>query len=189
MKTIELKVKGLCCADCAANVEKTLKNTIGVENLKILMASEKAIVNYDELKTAPDKLIEKIEGIGYKVSIPTMVVAERPAKKKNLARILRLTFITIISIVALSEILLGYLGILKRGIQFIPLPLILSAIFLGGYPIFKKAFLGVLNRQINVDLLISLGVIGAPLIGEFTASMLVAFFMNLAPYLEDFIVN
>ena len=189
MKTIELKVKGLCCADCVANVEKTLKNTIGVENLKILMASEKAIVNYDELKTAPDKLIEKIEGLGYKVSIPTIVITERPAKKKNLARILRLTFITIISIVALSEILLGYLGILKRGIQFIPLPLILSAIFLGGYPIFKKAFLGVLNRQINVDLVMSLGIIGASLIGEFTASMLVAFFMNLAHYLEDFIVT
>ena len=189
MKTIELKVKGLCCADCVANVEKTLKNTIGVENLKILMASEKAIVNYDELKTAPDKLIEKIEGLGYKVSIPTIVITERPAKKKNLARILRLTFITIISIVALSEILLGYLGILKRGIQFIPLPLILSAILLGGYPIFKKAFLGLINRQINVDLVMSLGIIGASLIGEFTASMLVAFFMNLAHYLEDFTVT
>ena len=189
MKTIELEVKGLCCADCAANVEKTLKNTIGVENLKILMASEKAIINYDELKTAPDKLIEKIEGLGYKVSIPTIVITERPAKKKNLARILRLTFITIISIVALSEILLGYLGIIRKGIQFIPLPLILSAIFLGGYPIFKKAFLGLINRQINVDLVMSLGIIGAALIGEFTASMLVVFFMNLAHYLEDFTVT
>src|SRR3990170_747267 len=189
MKTIELKVKGLCCADCVANVEKTLKNTIGVENLKILMASEKAIVNYDELKTAPDKLIEKIEGLGYKVSIPTIVITERPAKKKNLARILRLTFITIISIVALSEIILGYLGIMRKGIQFIPLPLILSAILLGGYPIFKKAFLGLINRQINVDLVMSLGIIGAALIGEFTASMLVVFFMNLAHYLEDFTVT
>src|SRR4030042_2289325 len=118
MKTIELEVKELCCADCAANIEKALKNTIGVENLKILMAAEKAIVNYDELKTAPDKLIEKIEGLGYKVRIPTVVVTEKPEKKKNLARILRLTFITIISIVALSEILLGYLGIMKKGLQF-----------------------------------------------------------------------
>ncbi|MDA8423155.1 MAG: hypothetical protein M0Z89_07450 [Nitrospiraceae bacterium] len=33
MKTIGLKVEGLCCcADCAANVEKALKNTIGVED-------------------------------------------------------------------------------------------------------------------------------------------------------------
>jgi Cd2+/Zn2+-exporting ATPase len=35
----------------------------------------------------------------------------------------------------------------------------------------------------------SLGIIGAALIGEFTASMLVVFFMNLAHYLEDFTVT
>jgi Cu+-exporting ATPase len=98
MKTIELEVKGLCCADCAANVKKTLKNIICVENLKVLMAAEKAVITYDELKTAPDKLIEKIEGLGYKVSIPTMMVTEKPEKKKKLARILRLTFISIITL-------------------------------------------------------------------------------------------
>ena len=34
MKTIGLKVEGFCCccADCAANVEKALKNTVGVED-------------------------------------------------------------------------------------------------------------------------------------------------------------
>src|SRR3972149_11072801 len=115
MKTIELKVKGLCCADCAAKIEKLLRNTTGVKDLKILMASEKAIINYDELKTAPDKLIEKIEGLGYKGRIPTTVVIEKPEKKKNLARIIRLTFIFFFSIGAPREIPLVSLGIMFQG--------------------------------------------------------------------------
>ncbi|MEW6003171.1 MAG: cation-translocating P-type ATPase [Nitrospirota bacterium] len=189
MKTIELKVKGLCCTDCAAKIEKLLRNTMGVMDLKILMAAEKAVITYNESRIAPDDLIKKIESLGYKTHVSKIEITEKPEKKRDLANILRLTFITIISIVALGEILLGYLGILKMGIQFIPLLLILSAIFLGGYPIFKKAFLGLINRQINVDLVMSLGIIGAALIGEFIASMLVAFFMNLAHYLEDFTVT
>ncbi|MCX7793453.1 MAG: cation-translocating P-type ATPase [Thermodesulfovibrionales bacterium] len=65
------------------------------------------------------------------------------------------------------------------------MPVIILAIVLGGYPIFKRAFLGILKRQINVDLMMSAGILGAAAIKEYSASMLVAFFMNLAHYLED----
>lgn len=189
MKNIELKVKGLCCADCALKVEKALRHTTGVKDLKILMASEKAVIIYDESEINPDDLIKKIENLGYKGSVYKIDITEKTEKKRDLANILRLVFITAVSIIVLVEIALEYLGLLEKGIQFIPLPLILSAIFLGGYPIFRKAFFGLLNKQINVDLVMSLGIIGAALIREFTASMLVAFFMTLAHYLEDFTMN
>lgn len=182
MKTITLQIKGISCADCAGKVEKVLKAAIGVKDLKILSVAEKAVVTYDEALTTPDELRRSVESIGYKVE---GVVRQ----KKYLADTLRFAFIAAIGIIALGEIGLEYFGLLEKGIEIIPIPVILIAIILGGYPIFKKAFLGILHKQINVDLMMSVGIIGAAAIGEFTSSMLVAFFMNLAHYLEEFTVT
>src|SRR3990167_7677549 len=190
MKTVELKVDGLCCSDCAIKVENVLKATKGVKDIKTLITTEKAIVTYDEIEVEQGEIIEKIEGIGHEVSGQWSVVSGQETPKKiNLYDTLRFTFIITIGIVALGEIGLEYFGLLKRGIEIIPLPVTILAILFGGYPIFKKAFLGVLSRQINVDLMMSVGIIGAAAIGEFTSSMLVVFFMSIAHYLEEFTVT
>lgn len=189
LKTISLTVKGLDCATCAGKVEKVLKSTRGVRDLKILMAAEKAIVTYDENEVNPADLIRRIEGIGHKVEIQADKTAEEPSKKRDIGATLRLLFLVAVGIIALGEIGLEYLGLLKKGVELIPLPVTLLAIFLGGYPIFKKALAGLLNKQITVDMMMSVGIIGAAVIGEYTASMLVAFFMNLAHYLEEFTVT
>ncbi len=189
MKTIELKVEGLCCADCASKVEKALKAVRGVRDLRILMAAEKAIITFDENEINTADLIRHIEKIGHKAEIQAGKPAEEPSKKRDIAGTLRLAFIAAVGVIALGEIGLEYLGLLEKGLELIPLHVTLLAIFLGGYPIFKKALGGLLNRQITVDLMMSVGIIGAAAIGEYTASMLVAFFMNLAHYLEEFTVS
>lgn len=182
MKTVEIQVEGLCCTDCAGKVEKVLSTAAGVKGLKILTAAEKAVITYDETVASPDEFKRSIEALGYKVGRLTR-------NRRDLADTLRFAFIAAIGIIALGEIGLEYFGLLQKGLEVIPRPVILLSILLGGYPIFKKAFLGLLSRQINVDLMMSVGIIGAAAIGEFTSSMLVAFFMNLAHYLEEFTVT
>src|SRR3990170_4703440 len=190
MKTIELKVDGLCCTDCAVKVENVLKATRGVTDIKTLITSEKAVITYDEADVNTDEIIKKIEGIGHKAQIISNFKFQiLNFNSENLADTLRFVFIIAIGIIALGEIGLEYFGLLKRGIEIIPLPVTILAILIGGYPIFKKAFLGVLSRQINVDLMISVGIIGAAAIGEFKSSMLVVFFMSIAHYLEEFTVT
>src|SRR3990167_3765872 len=191
MKTIELKVDGLCCSDCAVKVENVLKATRGVTDIKTLITSEKAVITYDEADVNTDEIIKKIEGIGHKAEISSEfgVRSLELEIKRNLADTLRFVFIIAIGIIALGEIGLEYFGLLEKGLELIPLPVTILAILFGGYPIFKKAFLGVLSRQINVDLMMSVGIIGAAAIGEFTSSMLVVFFMSIAHYLEEFTVT
>src|SRR3989304_5150172 len=190
MKTIELKVDGLCCSDCAIKVENVLKATRGVTDIKTLITSEKAVITYDEADVNTDEIIKKIEGIGHKAQIISNFKFQiLNFNSENLADTLRFVFIIAIGIIALGEIGLEYFGLLKRGIEIIPLPVTILAILIGGYPIFKKAFLGVLSRQINVDLMMSVGIIGAAAIGEFKSSMLVVFFMSIAHYLEEFTVT
>jgi Cd2+/Zn2+-exporting ATPase/Cu+-exporting ATPase len=200
MKTVELKVEGLCCMDCAVKVEKVLKTTKGVKDIKTLITAEKAVVTYDEADVNTDVIIKKIEGIGHKVSSQWSVVSGQETQKKiDLYDTLRFVFIIAIGVVALGEIGLEYLGLLEKGIEIIPLPVTIIAILFGGYPIFKKAFLGIksilppFNKGggggINVDLMMSFGIIGAAAIGEFKSSMLIVFFMSIAHYLEEFTVT
>src|SRR3990167_2983396 len=190
MKTIELKVDGLCCSDCAIKVENVLKATRGVTDIKTLITSEKAVITYDEADVNTDEIIKKIEGIGHKAQIISNFKFQiLNFNSENLADTLRFVFIIAIGIIALGEIGLEYFGLLKRGIEIIPLPVTILAILIGGYPIFKKAFLGVLNKQINVDLMMSVGIIRSTFICLFKSSMLIVFFMSIAHYLEEFTVT
>lgn len=85
MKTIELKIDGLCCTDCAAKVEKVLKAAKGVRDLKILMVAERAIVTYDETEINPAELIRHIEGVGHKAEIQAGKPVEELPKKRDIA--------------------------------------------------------------------------------------------------------
>lgn len=134
-------------------------------------------------KSQNNTIKPKVEG----VCCSDCASSEKP--KANLADTLRFVFITAIGIVALGEIGFEYLGLLEKGLEVIPLPVIFLAILLGGYPIFKKAVIGIINKQINVNLMMSIGIIGAFAIGEYTSSMLIVFFMTLAHYLEEFTVT
>lgn len=69
MKTIEIKVDGLCCSDCAIKVENVLKATRGVADIKTLITAEKAVITYDEAEVESSEIVRRIEGIGHKAEI------------------------------------------------------------------------------------------------------------------------
>lgn len=64
------KVKGMHCASCASIIEKTFKKTEGVESVEVNYGTETAKVAFDESKTNPHHLSEKIEKLGYSLIIP-----------------------------------------------------------------------------------------------------------------------
>jgi len=59
------KVKGMHCASCAGIIEKTFKKTEGVQSVEVNYGTETAKVAFDESKTNPHHLSEKIEKLGY----------------------------------------------------------------------------------------------------------------------------
>lgn len=64
------KVKGMHCASCAGIIEKTFKKTEGVHSVEVNYGTETAKVSFDEAKTSPKHLSEKIEKLGYSLHIP-----------------------------------------------------------------------------------------------------------------------
>ena len=84
-------------------------------------------------------------------------------------------------------ILVSWSGILH---QFTPLDIAgLLAAILGGLPLFRTAYLDLRARSITSEVAMSLGVIAALSIGEFTSAAIIAFFTLIADFLDEFMIN
>ena len=66
-KTYE--VKGMTCVICKGNVEKALKNTIGVEECKINLLENEAFVKFDESKVSEEIMAKAVKDAGYELVI------------------------------------------------------------------------------------------------------------------------
>ncbi len=186
-KTLTLQVDGLCCTECAVAVEKTLTRRAGVRGVKILSAAEKVEVRYDARKVQAEELAGSIAALGYKVRAADVLPAPPAGKQRGFpGEAIRFGFVAVVAAIALLEIGGEHFGWLEVAKERIPLPVLLAAILIGGYPIFRRAALGALKGRINVDSMMSVGILGAAAIGQYTSSMLIVFFMGVAHLLEEF---
>lgn len=64
------RVKGMHCASCAGIIEKTLKKTDGVDSVEVNYGTETCKISFDESKTNPAELSQKIEKLGYSLAVP-----------------------------------------------------------------------------------------------------------------------
>lgn len=69
MKKIKLRIEGMHCASCAANIEKSLKKISGISEAAISLMTKKGVIEAekeisdDELKTAVARAGYKLVGI------------------------------------------------------------------------------------------------------------------------------
>jgi copper ion binding protein len=62
-----IKVTGMSCSGCAANVEKALKGVAGVSSAKVDLKAGKALVEYDPAKVDQKKMADAVKKAGYGV--------------------------------------------------------------------------------------------------------------------------
>ena len=67
-KNVRLPVTGMTCANCAANIERTVKKLPGVKEVDVNFASEEASITIDPEEIRVGDLIESIEKSGYGVA-------------------------------------------------------------------------------------------------------------------------
>ena len=65
IKKIEMKVGGMSCAACAKAVERVTKKLDGVKESNVNIATEKAVISYDENKVSLDEINNAIIKAGY----------------------------------------------------------------------------------------------------------------------------
>ncbi|UCC69301.1 MAG: cation-translocating P-type ATPase, partial [Armatimonadota bacterium] len=80
-----LKITGMHCAACAANIERTLRQTEGISKANVNYATEEASVTFDDSRLDLDGIAAAVEAVGYGVVRPGAENAERAVREQELA--------------------------------------------------------------------------------------------------------
>lgn len=70
MKKNSFDINGMHCAGCVGSVEKALKGVEGVSHTQVNLMTNKAIVEWDESTTHPEKFQKAVEKAGYELVLP-----------------------------------------------------------------------------------------------------------------------
>ncbi len=68
LRTIDLPITGMTCANCATTVERVLRKTPGVSGAAVNYANERASAQFDPAQVSASALIERVRDAGYNVA-------------------------------------------------------------------------------------------------------------------------
>lgn len=177
-----LRVEEMDCADEVAALERALKPVAGIREFKVnLMAGKVTFAHEKRIST--DDLIRAVGKAGLKARVIAEGEEQETSASAQRARIIA---------VAASGIFTG-IGLLMQW-QKIAEPYgrviaLVIAIIAGGWFILPKALRAVRQLSFDMNVLMTVAVIGAALIGEWSEGAAVVFLFALSEALEAFSLN
>lgn len=194
-QTIKFNISGMHCVNCAATIERRLKDLKGVRSVRINFSNATGIVTYDTNTTNKISILKRVKEAGY--------TAEERFRLDQAQKITVQTIWLISSIIAsVIMMVLMYVPLSPSIHSYVPyvLMIIATAVLMGpGMDFFISAYKSMKNLSANMDVLVSMSVISAyiysiiALFGVFgmsghaffeTAVMLIAF-IRTGKYLEE----
>lgn len=187
-KTIELPIGGMDCAECTVHVQQALATLPGVHDVRVLLSSEKAMMEIDSSRVDLPQLRKAVESAGYSVPNTTAHLNEEGTSRelRNFTRPILALFGLVFGVVFLIVIAGEWLGLFARVTDVIPWYLGWGIVVLAGYPIFWNVLKAALHHQILSHTLMSLGVIAAIAVGQWPTAVVIVFFMRVGDYAEHF---
>lgn len=165
-----LKVKGMDCAECALHTEDAVRGVLGVREARVYLGAERLDVVYDPDLTDTDEIARAVARAGYRVADEGGDTDKTGAT--DLAQRLTGLFVAVVVLV-------------EAALTRIPPWLAIVVVLVGGYHIFRSVVLALSRGQITAHALMTLGIVGALTIGEYSAAVIIVFFMRASDYLES----
>jgi Cd2+/Zn2+-exporting ATPase len=177
-------IDGLDCPDCASKLENQISRLHGVKEARISVIDSRLDVKFEDDSGEPGEIEKAIKSLGYGLN-------RREDHTGGAAQGLSLSTRTRWILTSLSGLFI-LTGLSCKLLAF-PDQLeklsYLIAIILSGPPIFKKGLLAIWNRNLDMNFLMSVAVIGAISIGEWIEGTAVIFLFSLANLLESHTIS
>lgn len=162
---LSIKIEGMWCTACSWLIEKVLGSVSGILEARVIFLSDLAKIKYQPHVIDPEEILERICGLGYRASLFDSRPEASQAKRDLLLR-LGIASILTINVMMISFALYGgfFEDLGKDGVRSFSYPLLLLAtpvIFYAGFPILKRAWLGLRHASTSMDTLISVGTLSA----------------------------
>lgn len=184
-RLLRLRLSGMDCADCAAHIAEAVRALPGVRDATVLYGAAQALVRFDPARIAPAAIVRAIADLGYGAAEEG---AHAPAPRRRgtgaLAARGGWLFASAVALVTLLAVAGERLGLVERALDVVPAPLALAAVLLGGFPIFRNVVRSLRRRVITAHALMTLGILGALVIGQPATAAVIVFFMRFADWLD-----
>ncbi|MEJ9152357.1 heavy metal translocating P-type ATPase, partial [Bacillus smithii] len=161
---VTLDIEGMTCAACATRIEKGLNRMEGVTSATVNLATNSAVVEYNEGILSVGDILEKIKKLGYKGQIRNEEQDHAGRREELLKQKKRQLTISIILSLPLLYTMIAHMPV-DLGL---PLPHILMnpwfqlllatpvQFYIGG-PFYLGAYRALRNKSANMDVLVALG--------------------------------
>ena len=181
----KVRIEGLDCPNCARSLEGEINRLVDVKNAKIDFLKSTLVFESNE----PEIALKNIVSLTKKLEPDAKIVDDSKVEKKSAKQKEHITKF----VVNISLLLVGIaIGIC---VLCIPMPtwlfwsLYVVSILLMGYKTYYKAVQLLFKGVINENLLITISVVGASVIGEYMEALMVVGLYTIGKLLEGFAVD
>jgi len=181
-KTTSFTIAGLDCADCAAKLENRISKVAGVETARVNFGASKMTVTH---QVSVDKILATIGSMGY-----IGKVEEGYRKSPERVSFWKSNQYAIPTVITLVIIVIG--GIAEQmGMSVnITHSLFAVGIVLGGYLPARNGLSMLINaRELDMNILMAIAVVGAAVIGQFEEAATVVFLFSLGNALQGYTLD
>ncbi len=160
-KTLDLE--GMHCASCVRIIERAVTKLPGVKQANVNLATEQAVVSFDNALLDERKIIKAIQDVGYDAKLPDLKKDQRLLVGSSDIELLRMKNKVIFSLAAAFLILWGsFPGLVRLAPAILKnnwWQFVLASIvqFWVGGQFYKPAWKAVRRRTANMDTLVVLG--------------------------------
>jgi Cd2+/Zn2+-exporting ATPase len=193
-----LKIGGMDCGSCAKTVEAGLRQVTGVSEVSVSFATQTAQISYNPSLVNETAIYDRIKALGYTVEQSHEVKSKTSNKQPHLeSKQTQNTDPTnwkfwIHNRRGQSVILAGVGLVLGLVTQNLALPIQIARAFYGigilvaGFPIARAGLMELRLRRADMNLLMTISVVGAVILGDWFEGALVIFLFSLGTTLQIF---
>ncbi len=185
---LEVPIRGMDCVECTLHVQHALRALPGVDDVRVLLSSEKAVLQIDPTQVDLPTIRKAVQGAGYTVPEPTASDVSQQVSRslstftRPILTLFGLVFGAVLLIVIAGE----WFGLFERVTDWVPWYVGWVLVLLTGSPIFWNVIKAALRRQVISHTLMSLGVLAALAVGQWPTAVVIVFFMHVGDYAEHF---
>lgn len=171
-----LVIPEMDCPEEVKEIKEALGDADGIVDMEFYPVDREAKFVFNSELTSVGEIIKKIEKLGVSARIKTKKEESLPDSMYK-----RYLGTTVISGVF---VLVAYLMTLFPKTEFLTIPFFIAAIISGGWYISRRAATSLKNLNLDMNVLMSIAVLGAVLIGKWSEAAVVVFLFSLAQLLE-----
>jgi Cu+-exporting ATPase len=184
MKTIEIKIAGMDCAECASHVQKALSDLPQIESAQVFLGAEKAVIRFENKPPSNLEIIHAVGDAGYEAVMDDGENQDKISDVGAFGNASILSFILIVLTILAVTLIGERLGVFEKLQIVIPWFIWSILILIGGWPVFQNVMRSLLKGRVISHTLMSASVITAIVVGEWATALMIVAFMRLGDLIE-----